>query len=95
MYHQGRHSQLVEQLDAARLGQYRHDLALGPVRVERPVVGLRRLLQQHFAVVSYLRAAQGRQQVGLLLDSHFTVRRAAPGQQLHQRRGRRRQPRRP
>ncbi len=95
MYHQGRHSQLVEQLDAARLGQYRHDLALGPVRVERPVVGLRRLVQQHFAVVPYLRAAQGRQQVGLLLDCHFSVLCAAPGQQLHQRRIRCRQTRSP
>jgi hypothetical protein len=30
VHHQGRHPQLVEQLDAARLGKDRHDLALHP-----------------------------------------------------------------
>lgn len=30
MHHQGRHPQLVKQLDPARLGQNRHDLAFGP-----------------------------------------------------------------
>ncbi len=95
MHHQGRHPQLVQQLDPARLGQYRHDLALGAFRIERPVIGHGRLLQQGRTVVTHLGAAQRRQQVGLLFDGNLAVRRAAPGQQLHQRRIRRRQPRRP
>ncbi|MNM78705.1 hypothetical protein D3C81_906160 [compost metagenome] len=91
MHHQGRHPKLVQKLDTARLGQYRHDLALGPVGVERPVIGHCGLLQQSGPIVTYLWAAQCRQQVGLLFDGHLAIRRTAPCQQLHQRRVRCRQ----
>ncbi|MNE59214.1 hypothetical protein D3C80_1542960 [compost metagenome] len=48
-------------------------------------------MQQRLAIVGHYRAAQRRQQVGLLLQGHFAVRCAAPRQQLHQRRTRGRQ----
>ena len=91
MHHQGRHAQLVEQRHAARFGEDRHDLAFHALGVERTVVGQRRLTQQHLAVILDIRAAQRGQQIGLLLQGHCAIGCAAPRQQLHQRRIRRRQ----
>src|SRR3989344_7513323 len=62
MPHQGRHAQLVEQRHAARFGEDRHDLALHALRGEPTVVGQRRLMQQHLAVILDIRAAQRGQQ---------------------------------
>ncbi|MCY1240865.1 hypothetical protein D9M72_537340 [compost metagenome] len=48
-------------------------------------------MQQHLTIIAHHRAAQRRQQVGLLFQGHLAVRCTPPGQQLHQRRTRRRQ----
>ncbi|MNM58534.1 hypothetical protein D3C81_697660 [compost metagenome] len=85
MHHQRRHPQLIEQLDSTGLCQNRHDLALRAFRVERPVIGRSRLLQQHRTLITHLGTAQGCQQVSLLLDRHLPAWRTAPCQQLHQR----------
>ncbi|MNE74941.1 hypothetical protein D3C80_1710580 [compost metagenome] len=84
MHHKCRHAQLVEQRYPARFGKDRHDLALGALRVERPVIGHGRLLHQRRTVIVHLGAAQCCQQISLLFDGHLAVRRTAPGQQLHQ-----------
>ena len=91
VHHQGWHAQAVEQLDPTGFGQHGQQLALDALRVVRAVVAACRLAQQRGAVIADLRAAEGRQQVGLLLQCHLAVGRLTPRQQLQQLRAWRRQ----
>ena len=68
MHHQRRHAQAVEQLDPARLGENRQQLPLHALGIEGPVVSHLGLMQQQRAIILDRRAAQRREQVGLLLQ---------------------------
>ena len=65
----------------AGFGEDRQQLPLHAFRVERAVVGTCGLQQKLLAIIAHFRAAQRRQQVGLLLDRLLAAGRLAPRQQ--------------